>query len=1150
MKEVANEVQTRFRVRQHQAERNNAQEHTRVFLDASLDRANSQESSSLLPNSVGYGRPLLTTCCMLSLVDDQEVPYYFVELQRSKLKLKYSDARGLPLAFVFPKTLLDRPLRAFVEYWLKSPENEDDEDETSDAHEKKKQKALLEHREKLLHWLSVLGRAPLPESLRNWFFNKLDNGNDRFAAPSRLSPDVIERCRPESANLKKAKPFSSLNLIMVAKCIANTYPGVGPIRDAIVNSFHLPVSPCDIEEANSFCERKNKLYGVHIVRPGTAEDLDRLGFEYSTCDLTFEMLTQSKDDSGLYLKIIDSFSEQQFIVYVKGLFKISDRLLKWTAEYSVQYPWRFIYFEGTDVTWNFPENRDRCVLTRAPPAISSRILNLATLTHLPTFRMRPSHDVSYTEPSSQVRFSEVRDAKSWSDAERAVKLILQEKDGVMNENGSKDFRQFLKPHLTEFNGTVVQVVSPPGGGKSHFSEAISQDNKMQGYLPVMIDGSDDELVFTPLRTILETKIPPNSGLRLLVLDEVHMLTNDQKRELFSWLKLNADRLRTLLIANRMDLYDFELMNSLKLNSQTDAYRDIFLARLPKSILQEFMSLREVKNQKVIFRFFHCARSLFGGEAISLRIVETLDKLIVKNPFPIEEIGAMLLEKLPTISLLSARDFVNCFWACSVRAWEEDTKAAIKAVGAFVQNSPIGVLFQVALLTEKLENNPTFDFPDYVALKLQYAYEVPPAIRFARWIVHVFDCLLHLPNYTAEIQSLLLPEKLFIRVLVDQVGFPFQLEDSSLATTLNSGKAFSWGGDSGSLEELIDAVKHGHSVDWELVKKNNWSQWEVTDSKAFLTLLSACKSPGKVLKALTEKNLCNLMLNSELQDQKDLATAVVKEKIHEKTLTNFNEFWNPYPFAIWMLLLLDHKIKSLDDLKSLIGESEQSALTILSSCFNWADKNAHTINSCAKGLSSQEKSNVIHKILEELGLNLWFDKKIVVTYFTGFFAKLLVAPLTNSDLVREVIANCKEEIPGWDNITKILWRIANGKANSFEVREVWELEEYFSKNQDSGKGLILTKERKIHPNYVAGLLAMEQALPQQIQTLILENLDCIDDLLAPADHAVEKLADQLENFASNNKGLNFPKCKNLDLKEKLQAAYVNCGGRLEEEEVEL
>ena len=43
------------------------------------------------------------------------------------------------------------------------------------------------------------------------------------------------------------------------------------------------------------------------------------------------------------------------------LLSSGDLFLKWCCEYTERCPWRFIYFEGTDSTWNFIENRDRCI---------------------------------------------------------------------------------------------------------------------------------------------------------------------------------------------------------------------------------------------------------------------------------------------------------------------------------------------------------------------------------------------------------------------------------------------------------------------------------------------------------------------------------------------------------------------------------------------------------------------------------------------------------------------------------------------------------------------------------------------------------------------------------------------------------------------
>ena len=65
--------------------------------------------------------------------------------------------------------------------------------------------------------------------------------------------------------------------------------------------------------------------------------------------------------------------------------------------------------------------------------------------------------------------------------------------------------------------------------------------------------------------------------------------------------------------------------------------------------------------------------------------------------------------------------------------------------------------------------------------------------------------------------------LFQNALVDQVGFPLQLKDPPDGRGMQHGWAFSWSGDFHNLLDIIDAVKHGHSINWTKVYEEAWSK---------------------------------------------------------------------------------------------------------------------------------------------------------------------------------------------------------------------------------------------------------------------------------------------------------------------------------------
>jgi len=105
------------------------------------------------------------------------------------------------------------------------------------------------------------------------------------------------------------------------------------------------------------------------------------------------------------------------------------------------------------------------------------------------------------------------------------------------------------------------------------------------------------------------------------------------------------------------------------------------------------------------------------------------------------------------------------------------------------------------------------------------------VRLLGWSIYVLarkgfqylnngeDLLNQLPNI--NLMSLLEYE------YVDQVGTPFQLREATSTGNLMKGRAFSWAGDYESLDDIIDATKRGHSIDWHDLHLKHWKKTTIT-----------------------------------------------------------------------------------------------------------------------------------------------------------------------------------------------------------------------------------------------------------------------------------------------------------------------------------
>ena len=426
-----------------------------------------------------------------------------------------------------------------------------------------------------------------------------------------------------------------------------------------------------------------------------------------------------------------------------------------------------------------------------------------------------------------------------------------------------------------------------------------------------------------LAEILNVELPDPSRAQFLVVDEFHMLKEHHKCELFEWLKVHARLLHVLFIANRKDARDEELLEDLrKQSSNIGILQDrivSFSTRLGSTLLNEVMDKRHTKGKENILRWMHCSRCLFGGEAVSLRGIAKLEESLQglqadQNSASNKALVDLLLNKVPTVSEATAQEFVTCFCA-SIRG--RNTVEAIFLVAQAVKG-PVSLMIQASLLTEKIDAFGT-DYPDFVC-GLDRAYDASPALRVAAWCCQMQDAArdqIAQGDVDQMLKKMDMPKPIFSCAFVDQCGFPLQLEESS-QTGLSQGLAFSWGGDYTRLRDIIDAVKHGHSVDWKDVHERCWKCEPVRDSSLLVELLSVCSSPAKVLSALTKENLCSLLKKSKPSDALNIARDVLKYRTHKATASD-DKFNSPYRVALWMTILYDHKaLIEPEDLLKLMG----------------------------------------------------------------------------------------------------------------------------------------------------------------------------------------------------------------------------------------
>jgi hypothetical protein len=90
--------------------------------------------------------------------------------------------------------------------------------------------------------------------------------------------------------------------------------------------------------------------------------VDWLGDRVQHLDLRAHYEAGNIVDAIIYESINAFFTRGALVVYLRGLEMISDALLKLLSEMTKLHPWRVVYIEDCDLTWNLPENLERVQL--------------------------------------------------------------------------------------------------------------------------------------------------------------------------------------------------------------------------------------------------------------------------------------------------------------------------------------------------------------------------------------------------------------------------------------------------------------------------------------------------------------------------------------------------------------------------------------------------------------------------------------------------------------------------------------------------------------------------------------------------------------------------------------------------------------------
>mmetsp|Transcript_7384 Transcript_7384/g.17751 ORF Transcript_7384/g.17751 Transcript_7384/m.17751 type:complete len:4746 (-) Transcript_7384:493-14730(-) len=505
-----------------------------TYADTAADRAKDR-GGALFPTSVcGYGRPLNSPYVALNLWDG-DAPFYVIPLEHEKIKLAYTDSDGLPLSFLLHKDVL-------AEFLCDCAAEAVSKDEDADV-------AVSQLREKVLLWIGNLLRSPLPEEVKAWVLRKVER-EATLDGPPNLDDESKVNLSAILYNILRQCPADTQRALRLKKTLAAAW-ALGPRVER-----HL--------------QRKSKQFGIYIANAKTFSQLEKLGFKnVKLVDYTERLHYHGlqKMANLILLEVQNHFASSSYstIFYARGLGTITDTLLKHLAEYTRWNPWVYIYLEGTDITFNWPENRDRCILDCADPNPAHIIQSLPDLLNDARIqRQRPTHLVDYSDaavralptkesvcsPAALLKFLREAlpgcsgasgsssgasaggmhlntDRDLWlgssreyglgsSDRGNELKKIKKEHKAKIVSRTLGDFRRRVDQHLLDDNGNNgyrdILINGPPGCGKTHKADQVFPELESRANVRVhKFDCSADVLVRSTLASQLNRKVGAVSG---------------------------------------------------------------------------------------------------------------------------------------------------------------------------------------------------------------------------------------------------------------------------------------------------------------------------------------------------------------------------------------------------------------------------------------------------------------------------------------------------------------------------------------------------------------------------------------------------------------------------------------------------------------
>eukprot|EP01129_Flabellula_baltica_P005164 TRINITY_DN1846_c0_g2_i1.p1 TRINITY_DN1846_c0_g2~~TRINITY_DN1846_c0_g2_i1.p1 ORF type:complete len:3716 (+),score=608.79 TRINITY_DN1846_c0_g2_i1:330-11150(+) len=409
-------------------------------------------------------------------------------------------------------------------------------------------------------------------------------------------------------------------------------------------------------------------------------------------------------DEKMFSITLQSLKKAQYVILdnLPGNL-VSDRFFKWCAEYTRKNPWTWIILNNIDVFFLLPENQDRIV-----------------------------DNLSISKGSSSKQTKKFDPVKP---LERSSRDTSWEKDfrNITNELIQK------KEHML--------LVGPPGIGKTYFlDETRKEISAKDNHAVVMFDGSSDILIQISILDFLRNKLgnlSPSCEV-LLIADEFHLMTPEQKRQLLQFAFNSPFNIILVMISNRYDMKDLELFRKYNLEDNIVKCRGSFeylteieyVTRSDKyqvgcdtASVMEFLQL-----------FLKVTRGLFGENMLSFRFLKPVIEHLWEDPSDlIQKLADEISKKDLTIEKSFARTLVRQISDLSKKLSEGEKPDIDQIIRSLKQRdlSSLCMLF-TSVVYYSDDNEMAMGYPEFSTEAIKNFYNYHPFQRLISWLEYIME----------------------------------------------------------------------------------------------------------------------------------------------------------------------------------------------------------------------------------------------------------------------------------------------------------------------------------------------------------------------------------------------------------------------------